>query len=107
MSSRTLPPMIQARQADVALLCRRTRARRLGLFGSAARGSFEPGRSDLDFLVTFDDLPPADYADAYFALKEGLETLFGQPVDLVTEPSMRNPFLIKRVQAERLEIYGS
>ncbi len=45
--------------------------------------------------------PPADHADAYFALKEGLETLFGQPVDLVTEPSMRNPFLIKRVQEER------
>ncbi len=51
--------------------------------------------------------PPADHADAYFALKVGLETLFGQPVDLVTEPSMRNPFLIKRVQEERLEIYGS
>ena len=53
------------------------------------------------------DINSAPFRNRMTALKEGLETLFGQPVDLVTEPSMRNPFLIKRVQAERLDIYGS
>jgi len=48
---------------QVAALCRRAGARRLDLFGSAARDEFDPASSDLDFLVEFDDLPPAKYAE--------------------------------------------
>jgi len=46
-------------------LCRRFHVRRLELFGSAASGEFNPESSDLDFLVMFEDLEPAAYADAY------------------------------------------
>jgi predicted nucleotidyltransferase len=54
--------------------------RRLNLFGSAARGDFDPQRSDVDFLVEFD----RTHTDAlYFGLKEALEGLLGRPVDLV------------------------
>jgi hypothetical protein len=35
-------------------LCRRSHVRRLELFGSAARGDFDAGRSDVDFRVEFD-----------------------------------------------------
>ena len=63
--------------ADIALhreelrdLCRRFHVRRLEVFGSAARGDFDPARSDLDFLVEFQPLPPGAYADAVFGLKE-------------------------------------
>jgi uncharacterized protein len=57
---------------------RRRGVRRLGLFGSAARG--EAGEaSDLDFLV---DLEPRSF-DAYMDLKFLLEALFHRPVDLV------------------------
>ena len=67
----------------VADLCRRAGARRLEIFGSAVRPDFDPATSDLDFLVEFDELPPARYADAFFALKESLEVLFGRPIDLI------------------------
>jgi hypothetical protein len=65
------------RPDDPALiaLCRRHRVRRLDLFGSAATGAFDPERSDLDFLVEFEALEPGTYFDAYFGLREGLESV--------------------------------
>jgi hypothetical protein len=91
---------------DIAQLCRRIGVRRLHAFGSAVRDDFDPATSDLDFLVEFDDLPPSAYAAAYFELKEGLEALFGRPVDLLTEPGLANPYLRERVTAERRRIYA-
>ena len=91
---------------EVAALCRRAGARRLDTFGSAVRADFDPQASDLDFLVEFDDVPPAAYAKAYLALKDGLETLFGRPVDLVTGSSLANPYFRERVNAERQTVYA-
>ena len=83
-------------------LCRRFHVRRLYLFGSAAAGQgFDPARSDLDFLVDFELLPPVEYADAYFGLREALEALSGRPIDLVTESALENPFSRRQVEAER------
>jgi predicted nucleotidyltransferase len=97
---------IQRNRALVAALCRRHGARRLDLFGSATRGDFDAQRSDLDFLVEFEDLEPAQYAQAYFALKEGLEHIFQRPVDLVTENNLGNPYFRQRVQSERQNLYA-
>jgi predicted nucleotidyltransferase len=91
---------------EVAALCRSTGARRLAAFGSAVRDDFDPERSDLDFLVDLGDLPPARYADAYFALKVGLESLFGRPVDLVTENGLSNPYFREQVAAESRTLYA-
>ena len=75
-------------------------ARRLDLFGSAVREDFDPARSDLDFVVVFNYLAPAAYADAFFSLKEGLERLFVRSVDLVVERSIRNPYFWQRLASE-------
>jgi uncharacterized protein len=45
---------IELHQEELRALCRRFRVRRLDLFGSAARGDFDPIHSDIDFLVEFD-----------------------------------------------------
>lgn len=97
---------IQRHRTLVADLCRRHGARRLDLFGSATRDDFDYQRSDLDFLVEFEELAPTQYAQAYFALKEGLERLFGRPVDLVTENNLSNPYFRQRVQNERQNLYA-
>jgi uncharacterized protein len=86
-------------------LCRRFRVRHLDLFGSAADGHFDPARSDLDFLVAFEALPGSAYADAYFGLREGLAELFGREVDLITEPALENPYLRRRVEAQRRRLF--
>jgi predicted nucleotidyltransferase len=89
-------------------LCRRFHVRRLDLFGSAATGrNFDPIRSDLDLLVSFEPLPPSEYANAYFGLREALEALSGRPIDLVTEAALRNPYLRRRVEAERRPLFPS
>lgn len=97
---------ITDRQAQIDELCRRVHARRLHLFGSAARPDFRPADSDLDFLVEFEqELPPAAYSQAFFSLKEGLEALFSRPVDLLTPESLRNPYLRQRIEAEQVSVY--
>jgi|SRR5712671_5753107 len=98
--------VIDKNREQVAAACRRAGARRLCVFGSAARHDFDPASSDLDFMVELDEMPPAKYADAYFALKANLEALFGRKVDLVTESNLENPYFRKRVLAERQSIYA-
>ena len=88
-------------------LCRRHRVRRLDLFGSAVTDRFDPAHSDLDMLVVFDDLPPGPYADAYFALKQGLESLYGRDVDLVTDAALQNPCFRRAVEAQRQALYAA
>lgn len=100
-----LRPLAAHRDA-IAALCRRHYVRRLDLFGSAARGEATAG-SDYDFLVAFDPLPPGGYTEAYFGLREGLETLLGAPVDLVVERAIRNPYFRKSVQAQREALYAA
>ena len=101
-----MPDVIDQHRNEVAALCRGAGARLLHAFGSALRTDFDPATSDLDFMVEFDNVPPAQYADAYFALKEGLEALFGRPVDLVTENNLSNPCFRDRVTAERRIVYA-
>ncbi|MBV9750754.1 MAG: nucleotidyltransferase domain-containing protein [Acetobacteraceae bacterium] len=86
-------------------LCRRFRARQLDLFGSATDGRFDPAHSDLDFLVAFEALSGSAYADAYFGLRDGLAELFGREVDLITEPALENPYLRRRVEAQRRRLF--
>lgn len=102
----TLTNLIDQHRDEVAALCRRAGARRLDAFGSAVRTDFNPRVSDLDFLVEFDDVPPAAYAKAFFTLKEELEALFGRPVDLITASSLANPYFRARVSAERQTVYA-
>ena len=98
--------VIDQHRNEVAALCRSAGARRLDEFGSALRADFDAATSDLDFLVEFDTVPPAQYANAYFALKEGLEALFGRPVDLVTESTLANPYFRDRICAEHRNVYA-
>lgn len=84
-------PLVLDRKA-IAALCREYGVRRLVLFGSAVTGAFDAATSDVDFLVEFADSVP-DRFDAYFGLKEGLETLLGRPVDLVDPAALKNPYL--------------
>jgi predicted nucleotidyltransferase len=97
--------LIEQHRAAVAELCRRFKVHRLDLFGSAAKGGFDPASSDLDFLVSLDDASPAEYTENYFALAHALERLFQRPVDLLTERSVRNPYFRQVIEATRQPVY--
>jgi predicted nucleotidyltransferase len=98
--------VIEQRRTALVELCREYRVEQLYVFGSAVRGRFDARRSDLDFLVRFSDrAPTGEYADRYLGFAEALEQLFGRPVDLVTEESIRNPYFRREVEATRQRLY--
>jgi predicted nucleotidyltransferase len=74
--------------------------RRLGLFGSCARGVCTEA-SDLDFVAEFEKKS----FDAYMDLKLFLEELFGCPVDLVISDTIK-PRLRKTILDEAIYAPG-
>jgi predicted nucleotidyltransferase len=50
-------------------------------------------------------MPPAEYAEAYFGLLAALSALFDRNVDLLTEPSLDNPYLRAQIEAERQTLF--
>jgi len=98
---------IATHQDELRQLCRRFGVRRLDVFGSAARGDFDPARSDIDFLVEFEAMQPGAYVDAFFGLKESLEELFGRPVDLISAPSVRNPYFRASIERTKALLYAA
>jgi predicted nucleotidyltransferase len=99
--------LVEEKRRQLAELCLRHHVRRFELFGSAAAGRFDPARSDLDFLVEFQDLPPAEYAQSYFALLHALEDLFDRPIDLVTVRSLTNPYFVREIERDRTVLYAA
>jgi predicted nucleotidyltransferase len=97
-------PLVERRKTEIAALCRHYGVRRLDIFGSAATGKFQDVSSDLDFIADFAE-KGAGYADRYLDFAEALESLFGRPVDLMTERSIQNPYFRKSVEATRQTIY--
>ena len=100
-------PAISGKHADLAMLCRQFRVRTLELFGSAAGNTFDPEHSDLDFLVEFEPLAPAEYAAAFFGFKESLERLFSRSVDLVVASAIRNPYFRQSVEQSKALLYAA
>ena len=99
--------LVEQKKQGIADLCRRHEVRRLDLFGSAARGDFQPERSDLDFVVQFARTGYAGYADTFLNFADALETLLGRKVDLLTERMIRNPYFRATVEATRQKVYES
>jgi predicted nucleotidyltransferase len=99
--------LVEERVEEVAALCRRFGVRQLDLFGSAAGDQFDPHRSDLDFLVVFENSSPGLHADRYLGLLEGLQDLFGRRVDLVELRAIRNPYFRRGVENTRTPLYAA
>jgi len=56
--------LIEEKREELEGMCRRHGVQRIELFGSAIGSGFDAHRSDLDFLVTFQELGFDQYADA-------------------------------------------
>lgn len=97
--------LIEDQKKKIAELCSRYRVDRLEVFGSAADGTFDPDRSDLDFLVEYLSLEGGMHYETYFGLLESLETLFDRRVDLVDVSCLRNPYFIETVNESRRVVY--
>jgi len=99
--------LIEEKRSELERVCRLHHVHQIEVFGSAVREDFDPQRSDLDFLVTFEALGPGQHADAYFGLLEDLEALFGRPVDLVVASAIKNPYFRQAVECSKMLVYAA
>jgi uncharacterized protein len=98
--------LLETRFETLKQLCQKYGVKELRVFGSAARtDDFDPDRSDIDFLVTFHDMPPGGRANAYFGLVSELETLLGRSVDLVEQEAVKNPYVKRSTQQHQQTLY--
>jgi len=73
-------------------------------FGSVVKGT-QHEDSDVDFIVSFpEDMDYVSYADNYFALAHSLEELLNRKVDLVTEKTLKNPYLIQSINNHKVQV---
>lgn len=106
-------PLITNNLEAIRALCREYGVVRLEVFGSVVTEDFDPGRSDVDFIIKY---PPTKYPpdydfgpvlSRYFELKDRLEALLGRAVDLVMVGAMRKPRFIASANETRQEIYAA
>jgi hypothetical protein len=74
-------------------------------FGSSITDHFDPITSDIDVVVKIDIEDPADRGEALLSLWDKLEVLFKRKVDLLTEESIRNPYLKANINRTKKLIY--
>ena len=98
---------IEQKREQIVQLCRQFHVRRLALFGSALGSDFDLERSDVDFVVEFETLPPGTYAETYFGLISALERLLGRKVDLVEAGAVRNPYFLQEIEAHQETLYAA
>lgn len=96
---------LMEKTGEIEAIARRYRVARLAVFGSAVRGGFVSGQSDLDFLVEFEPMEVREYADHYFGLEEELGRLLGERIDLVERKPLKNPYLLKSVEESQRVLY--
>jgi len=99
--------ILHKHEREIKELCVRLGVRRLEVFGSAVTGDFDLSHSDFDFLYDFNDRHSRDLATRFFELKEGLEALLGRDVDLVYAAGIDNPYLLRKVNAQRRVLYAA
>ena len=79
----------------------------LYLFGSAVSGTYTRD-SDLDFAVIFKkSLLPLEHGDAFFNLKDDLESLFNCNIDLISYRVVKNPVFKQELDNTKVSVYAA
>jgi predicted nucleotidyltransferase len=87
-------------------LCRNNIAiNKMYFFGSVLSPKFNEEMSDIDILIEVTDISPEERGENLITLWDNLEVLFNRKVDLLTENSLSNPFLIKEIEQTKKLIY--
>lgn len=100
-----LPELVTQHLEEVRALCEKYGVKKLGIFGSAVKGTFDPETSDLDFVVEFFPREPTGFKDVYFGLLLALQDLFQRDVDLVEREAVRNPWFLRVLDLSEQPLY--
>ncbi len=98
--------LIKESYSDFVDLCRSHKVDKIYAFGSSITDHFDPKTSDIDVVVKIDIDDPVDRGEALLSLWDNLEILFNRKVDLLTEDSIRNPYLKSNINRTKKLIYS-
>ena len=101
-------PIIENHLEDIVELCRQFGVERLEAFGSVTTPTFDPMRSDIDFIVMY----PASYDYGAWLgrvqdLEAALAKILGRDVDLVMSHALRKPQFAAEAAKTRIVIYDA
>lgn len=96
---------ISKKQNDFKNLCQNHKVKFLYAFGSSVTNRFDNEKSDIDLLVEIDDPDPIERGEMLISLWDMFEIFFKRKVDLLTESSIRNPFLRKNIDSTKILLY--
>lgn len=91
---------------ELIQLCNVYSVKTMHVFGSVCTDKFNDN-SDIDILISFDNLSVEQYTDNYFELHYKLQDLFGRKIDLLTDKSLSNPYFIKGMEQTKQLIYAA
>jgi len=100
-----LPKIIELKFDKLIEICNRNEVNRIYAFGSVVSNHFDPEKSDLDFVVEMNEMPPLTRGEKLIALWEELEDLFGKKVDLISDLPIKNPYLSSSINSTKRLIY--
>lgn len=86
---------------DFKALCKSHQVKYLYAFGSSINDKFDRKNSDIDLLVEIEELDPLERGDKLISLWDKFESFFDRKVDLLTEVSIKNPFLRKVLMQQK------
>lgn len=90
---------------DFTESCKNHKIKYLYAFGSSVTENFDEKKSDIDFVVEIDDLDPVERGEKLISLWDYFESFFNKKVDLLTDSSIKNPFLRKSIDSTKILIY--
>ena len=90
---------------DFKDLCGKHKIKYLYAFGSSVTDQFKPQKSDIDLLVQLYETDPMERGEYLISLWDTFESFFHTKVDLLTESSLKNPFLRKSIDSTKVLIY--
>jgi len=90
---------------EIKQLCKVLKINKLYAFGSVMSNNFNED-SDVDFIFSFSEkLTIEQYTNNYFNLHSKLKDILKREIDLITEKSLSNPYLIESINKNKVLIY--
>jgi predicted nucleotidyltransferase len=86
-------------------LCQQHKVKYLYAFGSATTTKFNTQSSDIDLIVEIEEPDPIERGEKLMSLWDTFENFFNRKVDLLTDSSIRNPYLRKSIDSTKILIY--
>ena len=85
--------------------CHQYRIKTVDIFGSLARNE-ETSENDIDLLIEFEEPIMEQSSKRFFGFLHFMEDHFDRKVDLLTPRSIKNPYLKKSIDKEKIRVYG-